>query len=168
MFRSCGTLGYGPLRDFDTNYKVNPPLREKADNDALVKGLKDGTIDVICSGHTPHDIESKELEFDLAEFGIINLQTAGTNLAALSGSVGWDVLLEKITVNPRKLLDLEIPTIEPDTRANLTLFDPAREWTLNDKTNYSKSRNSPWLNKTLKGKAIAVFNNGRVRMDEQL
>jgi dihydroorotase len=60
------------------------------------------------------------------------------------------------------------PSIEPDTRANLTLFDPAREWTLNDKTNYSKSRNSPWLNKTLKGKAIAVFNNGRVRMDEQL
>ena len=171
---TCDIASYQPLLEdgilhtFDTNYKVSPPLREKTDNDALIKGLKDGTIDVICSGHTPHDIESKELEFDLAEFGMINLQTTGANLTELAGSVGWDVLLEKITVNPRKLLNLEIPTIEPDTKANLTLFDPAREWTFSDKVNYSKSRNSPWLNKAMKGKAIAVFNNGRVRMDEQL
>jgi dihydroorotase len=171
---TCDIASYQPLfedeilHEFDTNYKVSPPLREKADNDALIKGLKDGTIDVICSGHTPHDVESKELEFDLAEFGMINLQTTGANLTALAGLVGWDVLLDKITISPRKLLGVDIPTIQPDAKANLTLFDPAKEWRLDDKTNYSKSRNSPWLNKTLRGKAIAVFNNGKVRIDEQL
>jgi dihydroorotase len=71
------------LSDFDTNFKVNPPLREKQDNDALIKGLKDGTIDVLTSGHTPHEEESKNLEFDLSDFGMINLQTFASNLATL-------------------------------------------------------------------------------------
>jgi dihydroorotase len=169
---TCDIAIYQPLlddsllSDFDTNYKVNPPLREKVDNDALMKALKDGTIDVLCSGHTPHEDESKSLEFDLAEFGMINLQTFAANLATLSAIVDWDVLMEKITINPRKLLGLEIPTIDVDAKANLTLFDPARTWTFDEKTNFSKSRNSPWLNKEVKGKAVAVFNNGRVRMEE--
>ncbi|HYG18307.1 MAG TPA: dihydroorotase [Ohtaekwangia sp.] len=153
------------LSDFDTNYKVNPPLREKQDNDALIKALKDGTIDIICSGHIPHDEESKALEFDLADFGIIGLQTAGANLCALSRSVGWDVLLEKITVNPRTLLKLEQPKIDVDERANLTLLDPNRKWKFDEKTNFSKARNSPWFGKELTGKVVAVFNNGKHWLD---
>ncbi|MEP6734994.1 MAG: dihydroorotase [Chryseolinea sp.] len=172
MSVSCDVAVYQPLlddsmlADFDTNYKLNPPLREKADNEALIKGIKDGTIDILSSGHTPHEEESKELEFDLAEFGLINLQTFASHLVGLSQHVDWEILLEKITVNPRKLLGLEMPSIEVDSKADLTLFDPLRQWTYDEKNNYSKSKNSPWLNKELKGKAMAVFNNGRSRVDD--
>jgi dihydroorotase len=149
------------LSDFDTNFKVNPPLREKVDNDALIKGLKDGTIDIICSGHVPHDAESKNLEFDLADFGIIGLQTLGANLVALSKWVDWDLLMEKLTINPRRLLNLDIPKIDLDEKANLTLFDPQRKWKFDDKTNLSKARNSPWFGRDVIGKTAAVFNNGK-------
>jgi dihydroorotase len=169
---SCDITAYQALLDdsllfdFDTNYKVNPPLRERNDIDALVKALKDGTIDVICSGHLPHDDESKNLEFDLADFGIINLQTFAANLVSLSKSVEWDVLLEKVTIGPRQILNREIPTIAEEARANLTLLDPNRTWRLDEKTNFSKSKNSPWLGKELKGKAVAVFNNNRHWFDQ--
>lgn len=168
---TCDITGYQALFDdsylhsFDTNYKVNPPLREKADNDALIKGLKDGTIDIICSGHLPQDEESKNIEFDIADFGIINLQTFGSNLAALSKSVDWDVLIEKVTTNPRHLLGLPVTAIESDQPANLTLFNPEKTWRLDEKTNLSRSRNSPWFGKELKGKAVAVFNNGKFWVD---
>lgn len=164
---SCDIAAYQPLyddsllADFDTNYKVSPPLREKADNDALIRGLKDGTIDVICSAHLPHDDESKNLEFDLAEFGIIDLQTFGSHLTALSKNVDWPILLEKVTSGPRQVLNLEVPLIEEGVKANLTLFDPDKTWVLDEKTNLSKSKNSPWFGKELKGKAVAVFNNAR-------
>jgi dihydroorotase len=164
---SCDITAYQALLDdslvltFDTNYKVNPPLREKNDNEVLIKALKDGTIDVICSGHMPHDEESKNIEFDHAEFGMINLQTVGANLVALSEDVGWDVLLEKVTTAPRRILNLDIPVIDVEAKANLTLFDPSRTWTFDEKSNFSRSKNSPWLGRQITGKAIAVFNNGR-------
>jgi len=168
---SCDITGYqslmddSVLEDFDTNYKVNPPLREKADKDALIKGLNDGTIDVLCSGHLPHDEESKNLEFDLADFGIINIQTFGSNLTTLSELVSWEDLIEKVTTAPRSLLGVEVPLIDLDQKANLTLFDPECEWTLNTKSNLSKSKNSPWFGKQVKGKAVAVFNNSRSWVD---
>lgn len=154
-------LDDGLLAGFDTNYKVNPPLRDRSDNDAIIKALKDGTIDVICSGHVPHDEESKNIEFDHAEFGMINLQTAGANLVSLSEDVDWEVLIDKVTAAPRKILHLEVPVIAEDTKANLTLFDPARTWTFDEKTNASRSKNSPWFGQTLTGKAVAVFNNSK-------
>jgi dihydroorotase len=169
---SCDIAAYQPLLDdsflsgFDTNYKVNPPLREKQDNDALIKGLKDGTIDVLCSGHVPQDEESKSIEFDMADFGIINLQTFGANLTSLSKVVELDVLIEKVTVNPRKLLGLAIPKIDLNEKANLTLFDPNMQWTFNAKTNFSKSKNSPWFGKEIQGKAVAVFNNSKFWIDQ--
>jgi dihydroorotase len=169
---TCDVAAYQPLltdallSSFDTNYKVNPPLREKRDSDALIKGLIDGTIDVICSGHVPQDVESKKVEFDHAEPGIINLQTAGTNLVALAEQVKWEVLIEKITSAPRKILGLEVPVIDVNEKANLTLFDPGRIWTLDEKSNLSKSVNSPWFGRQLKGKAVAVFNNSRQRIDD--
>jgi dihydroorotase len=169
---SCDVTVYQPLLDdsllmnFDTNYKVNPPLREKSDADALLKGLRDGTIDVICSGHSPHEDESKSLEFDMADPGMINLQTFAANMVTLSKSVDWDILLEKVTVNPRKLLQLDIPKLEPEARANLTLFDPNYSWVFDEKNNLSKSKNSPWLGKQITGKVIAVFNNGRHKIED--
>ncbi|MEK6783602.1 MAG: dihydroorotase [Bacteroidota bacterium] len=169
---SCDITGYQALlddsllMDFDTNYKVNPPLREKADNEALIKALKDGTIDVLISGHVPQDDESKFLEFDLADFGMINLQTFASQLTSLSKSVEIEDLLEKITTAPRILLKLGIPKIEIEQKACLTLFDPNAEWTFDQNTNYSKSKNSPWLNTTVKGKAMAVFNNGKSKIED--
>jgi dihydroorotase len=169
---SCDIAGYQALlddsllEDFETNYKVNPPLREKSDNDALIKGLKDGTVDVLISGHVPQDDESKLLEFDQADFGIINLQTFASQLTSLSKSVDMEDLIAKVTVGPRQLLKMEVPVIEEDTKANLTLFDPHVEWTFEPSQNLSKSKNSPWLGQALKGKAVAVFNNGKARMDE--
>lgn len=153
------------LSDFDTHYKVNPPLRERADNESIIKGLRDGTIDVLSSGHMPHDEESKNLEFDRAEFGIISLQTFCANLTSLSKYVDWDVLIQKVTSGPRDVLQLEVPRIEEDTNANLTLVDPGHKWILDDSTNLSKSKNSPWFGKELTGKAVAVFNNGKSWID---
>lgn len=153
------------LAGFDTNYKVNPPLRERADNEGLLKGLRDNTIDVLCSGHMPQDEESKNLEFDRAEFGIIALQTFGAHLTTLSQSIDWDVLIEKVTRGPREILKMEHPTIEEDVTANLTLFDPNHKWVLDDDTNLSKSKNSPWYGQELTGKAVAVFNNGKHWLD---
>jgi dihydroorotase len=136
-------------------------LREKADNDALIKALKDNTIDVICSGHLPQDDESKNVEFDQAEFGMINLQTCCSNLVTLSKSVGWESLIEKITTNPRRLLKLPVPVIDTGKDANLTLFDPEAVWRFESKDNFSKSKNSPWLGKEVKGRVVATFNNGQ-------
>ena len=169
---SCDITGYQALlddsllMDFDTNYKVNPPLREKSDNEALIKALKDGTIDVLVTGHVPQDDESKFLEFDLADFGMINLQTFASQLTSLSKWIEMEDLLEKITSAPRRLLKLEIPKIEIDEKACLTLFDPNAEWAFDKDTNYSKSKNSPWLGKTIKGRAIAVFNNNKSRIED--
>ena len=169
---SCDITGYQALlddsllMDFDTNFKVNPPLREKADNEALIKALKDGTIDVLVTGHVPQDDESKFLEFDLADFGMINLQTFASQLSSLSKLVDMEDLLEKITTAPRKLLKLEIPKIEVDEKACLTLFDPNAEWMFDKDTNYSKSRNSPWLGKSIKGKAVVVFNNTKSKIED--
>jgi len=171
---SCDITAYQPLLDdsmlagFDTHYKVNPPLREKRDKDALIRGLNDGTIDVICSGHVPQDEESKNLEFDHADYGIINLQTFAANLVSLSKVVDWATLLEKVTVAPRKVLNIETPAIDIETKANLTLLDPAREWQLDEKTNLSKSKNSPWFGQTLTGKVVAVFNNTKHWFDNTL
>jgi dihydroorotase len=168
---SCDVAGYQPLLndstlvDFDTNYKVNPPLREKADQDALLKGLKDGTIDVLVSNHVPQDDESKFLEFDQAEFGLINLQTFASQLTALAEEIEMADLIEKVTDAPRRLLKLQPVVIDVDTRANLTLFDPNSEWTFTPDLNLSKSKNSPWLGMQLRGRAIAVFNNTKQNID---
>lgn len=168
---TCDIAAYQPLLDdtmlagFDTNYKVNPPLREKSDNDTLIKGLNDGTIDVICSGHLPQDEESKSIEFDHADPGIINLQTFASNLVALSKYVDWDVLIEKVTHGPRSVLSLDNPVIDVEAKANLTLLDPRHTWTLDETTNLSNAKNSPWFGQSITGKAVAVFNNGKHWID---
>ena len=168
---SCDITGFQALlddsllADFDTYYKVNPPLREKSDNEALIKGLKDDTIEVLTSGHLPQDDESKLLEFDQAEFGMINLQTFGSQLTSLSKWVDMEDLIAKVTEAPRRILKMEIPLIMEEEKANLTLFDPQAEWIFDQSNNFSKSKNSPFLGKKMKGKVVAVFNNSKQWVD---
>lgn len=146
------------LREFDTNYKLDPPLRTKKDVQALRNAIENGIIDVVVSDHLPQDIESKELEFDLADTGIINLQTAFNCLVEGSKEKNAETLVKVLSENPRKILNIEQPVIAEKQAANITLFTLTNETTLTEKTNYSKSRNSPFLNKALKGKVIGVIN----------
>jgi len=149
------------LSGFDTNYKVNPPLRNKRDIKALERGLDSSEIDVIVSSHTPQDPESKNLEFDHADFGMLGFQTFFPLVLQKESEGGLASLIQKFTVNPRKILGLPIPTISEEEKADITLFDPAIKWKYDAKTNLSKSVNSPLLGKTLAGGVIGVLNNGR-------
>ncbi|MEM8565819.1 MAG: dihydroorotase [Bacteroidota bacterium] len=149
------------LDSFNTSLKVNPPFRSSKDNQAVIKGLIDGTIQAITSCHRPEDEEGKKLEFDLAEFGIISLQTVAHDLCKLSEKVDWEILIEAVTSGPRSLLNLERPRIEEGELADLTLLDPGKKWTLNRETNKSKSENSPYWGMELSGQVIATFGNGK-------
>ncbi|MFT7248858.1 MAG: dihydroorotase [Arcticibacterium sp.] len=147
------------LSSFDTHLKVNPPFRSQNDIKALKKGLVEGTIDAIVSDHRPLDEEHKNLEFDLAEFGVIGLQTA---FAAMNtyGDLKIDNLIACLTDNPRNLLGLEIPLLEEGERANLTVFDPENIYIFSKAQIVSKSKNSPFIDKELKGMIVAIFNKG--------
>jgi dihydroorotase len=147
------------LIEFDSNLKVNPPLRSSADRLALKKGLADGTIDVIVSDHCPEDPENKMLEFDLAAFGMIGLETAYALANTYSG-LQIETLIDKISVSPRKLLGLAVPAIRAGEKANLSLFDPELSWTFSAKEIRSKSRNTPFIGHVLRGKALGIFNQG--------
>lgn len=146
------------LETFDSNYKVKPPLRNKEDIRALLEGLKDGTIDAVCSQHTPHESEYKELEFEAAAYGISALETVYPVLnKALGKNLSVQRIVEKLAINPRKILGLEVPVIEKGAPANLTVFDPAQEWTLERQAMKSKGKNSPFIGQRLKGKVIATL-----------
>jgi dihydroorotase len=148
------------ITHFDTRYKVIPPLRSKKDCIALIKGLKDGTIDVICTDHSPEDEENKKTEFNNAAFGIIGLESAfGLIGKYLRQHLSLGEIIEKIAINPRELLQLESKNIEEGNTANLTLFNPDLEWEFQKKDIESKSINTPFLGERLKGKALAIYNN---------
>ena len=144
--------------NFDTNYKLDPPLRTKDDIDALIKGLEDGTIDVISSYHQPQNIENKLVEFNNAENGMISLQTFFSNILILSSKISLESLITKFTSNPRKILNLEDKSIKVGSNASLTIFDINGSWDYSLDNNISKSFNSPWLNWSLKGKIFGIIN----------
>ena len=145
------------LTGYDSNYKVNPPLRSTEDIKALKKGLKDGTIDAVCSNHFPQDADVKNVEFNFAAPGIINLETSFA-LANQHSGLDIEQLIEKMAIRPREILRQEVPVIKEGTQANLTVFDPEAEWVYAEKDILSKSKNSPFIGKQLKGKAIAIIN----------
>ncbi len=152
--------------DFDSNFKVMPPYRSKKDRDALISGVIDGTIDVISTDHTPEDVENKKLEFEHAEYGIIGLQTFfGILNEVFDKDIELDELLQKFTINPRTILQLDIPVIKEGFEANLTLFSPTEKWTFSKTNNQSKSENSPFFNQELTGKAFGIINKGEVYLD---
>jgi len=156
-------LDESSLAGFDSGFKVMPPLRTKNDIAALIQGLKDGTLDCVCSDHSPEDVENKKKEFELAHYGIIGLETAfGVLNKSLHKSMSLEKIVELIAINPRKILGLEVPSVSEGAPADLTLFDPTWEWTFTDDDIASKSRNTPFVGEKLTGKAIAVFNRGQM------
>ncbi len=148
------------LMGFDSMYKVKPPLRTKDDVLALIKGLKDGTIDAIVSQHTPHEVEFKDVEFEMAEYGITGFQTALP--LALKSGLPVELLVEKLAINPREILGVTVPVIAEGERANLVLFDAETEWEYSSKNNRSKSVNSPFFGQQLKGKVQLTYNNKQI------
>lgn len=150
------------LADFDSNYKVKPPLRGKADAKALLAGLKDGTIDAVSSQHRPHEIEAKDVEFEIAAYGIIALQTVLPLL--LKAGLDAGQIASRLSVNPRQLLGLSVPVIAEGAEANFTLYHPTEVWMYNANSNFSKSANSPLMNKKLTGKVKLVYNNNQLEV----
>ncbi len=152
------------FRSFDTNVKMHPPLRTQDDVDAMIEGLRDGTIEVICTDHAPHSIEEKEVEFIYAPNGIIGLDTAWSicvKRLLKPGLLTLTEILEKLVVNPRKILKLDVPRLKPASKANLTLFNTEEEWLYSANEVRSKSGNSPYIGEKMTGRAIAIYNKGR-------
>jgi len=133
------------LLEFDSNCKASPPLRGKEDIKALKKGLSEGIIDVICSDHRPEDEENKKLEFDMAAPGMLGIQTL-YSLVNMYSELTAEQIVEKIAINPRRILRLEVPIINENTKANLTFYTPTEEWIPDKKTIQSLSKNTPFLN----------------------
>jgi dihydroorotase len=155
------------LVEFDSQFKVLPPLRAHEDREALIQGLKDGAIDLFASNHTPLEEEAKKLEFPYAEFGAIGLETAYALVnTKLKDILSTQELVEKLAINPRKLFNLEPVILREGGRANLTLFQPEREWVFNTENMLSKSRNTPLLGMTLRGKVKGVVNNGQWSLND--
>lgn len=146
------------LNGFDSNYKLNPPLRTKTDIEALRKGISDGTIDAITSDHRPQDIESKDVEFDYAANGMIGLESAFGLINTNREKIKLETIIQTLTTNPRNILKLAQPKIAEGEMANLTLFDPDAEWVFEKKSIQSKSANTPFLGTTFKGKVLGIIN----------
>ncbi len=153
------------IKSYDTNVKMNPPLRTRADIDAIIEGLKDGTLDCIASDHAPHTIEEKEVEFEFAPNGIIGLETQiGLALTELYHKkiLSIEQVIEKFAINPRKILSIPIPSIKKGELANLTILDIDTVWTVDKSKFLSKSINTPFDKKLLTGKSIGVINHGQM------
>jgi dihydroorotase len=149
------------LHGFDTNLKVMPPLRTTADRAALIEGLADGTIDALVANHLPLDTEAKALEFDLADFGMINLQTSFA-VANTFGKFSPEKTVELLAVNPRRILGLPLMTIQPNIPAHLTIFHPSEMWTFDPSTNRSLSANSPFFGQTFIGRVYGTVRDGKL------
>ena len=148
------------IADFDTHYKMNPPLRTKADNEALLEGLLDGTFDLIATDHAPHTPFEKSQDFVSAPNGITGLDTAVVSLYhyfVKEGKFGWDTLVKKYSAEPRRLMSLEVPTITEGQPADLVLFNPEATTTFTKDFMKSKSQNTPFLDKTLSGRIDLVL-----------
>ena len=152
------------IKKFDSNYKMNPPLRSEEDRMAVIEGLKDGTITVIATDHAPHTATAKTVEFDYAPFGIIGLETAlPIALTELyhKGFLTLAEVISKFTKGPAEVLGLPIGTLENGCAADLTIIDPEMEFTVDPSTFYSKSRNTPFGGYKAKGRAVGTIVDGK-------
>ena len=159
------TLTHDRVKTFDTNAKVNPPLRTQKDVAAIKKGLKDGTIDCIATDHAPHSVEEKEVEFDSAPFGMVGLETdLGLVVTELVNKkvLSWPQAITKLTINPSRILNLKTGRIKRDFPADLTVIDPKASWVVDPNKFESKSKNSPFGGKKLWGKVCYTIVDGRV------
>ncbi len=155
---------------FDTIFKMNPPLRSAKDREAILEGVTDGTIEILCSDHAPHCDYEKEVEFDYAPFGIIGLETElALSLMQLvhTKRISLADMVAKFTINPAQLLNLNKGTLSIGADADVTVFDPEAEWIYQADDSASKSRNSPFFGWNLKGRAAATIVNGKIIWSEQ-
>lgn len=162
------TLTDDAVRGYNTNAKMNPPLREADDLAAIKQGLQDGTIDCIATDHAPHHIDEKDVEFNVAMNGIIGLETSlplSLNLVR-EGVLTLNQLIEKLSCNPSNILGLKRGSFQSGAPADITLIDPEREWTVEADKLASKSKNSPWLGQKMKGAAAATFVNGILTFEQ--
>jgi dihydroorotase len=142
------------LAEYDTNLKVNPPLRGKEDLEAIRQGLKNAVIDCIATDHAPHTINEKAVEFEYAEFGCIGLETllaASITELIEKGLLGWTSLVQKLSVNPARILNIDRGSLARGSTADIIVVNPHKEWTVTVNSLISKSKNSPFLGKKLKG-----------------
>ncbi len=159
------TLTDDAVRSYDTNTKMNPPLRTRDDVEAMKQGLKDGTIDVIATDHAPHSYDEKQVEFQAAPFGIVGLETAiGLCITELVQNkiISLYQLIEKFSANPRRILHLPAIKIQEGELANLTIFDPSIKWVVDAQKFRSKSKNTPFNGYQLQGRSVGIVNNGQV------
>ena len=145
---------------FDTNLKVGPPIRSKSDRKKLIDGIKSGTIDCIATDHAPHTIEDKETTFNDAEFGMIGLESClgvVNKILVKENGMSLKSLIEKLTVNPRKVMNINTDLFAIGEKAQITVFNPNEKWTFSGDDIYSKSSNSPFIGHELVGKIKYVF-----------
>jgi dihydroorotase len=156
------------LQTFDSNFKVDPPLRSQDHVDALVAGLKDGTIDVICSDHQPYSEEKKARELDLVPFGIVGLETLlplCIKTLIDTHQLSWPELIAKLTVGPAKILGIPKGTLRDGADADVTIIDPEVRWTIDPARFRSKSRNTPFAGWDVRGRAQMVIVGGKIRYE---
>jgi dihydroorotase len=162
------TLTDQSLRTFDSNYKMAPPLRTRADVQAVIEGLKDGTLDVIATDHAPHAPEKKMRELDHAPNGIIGLETLlpiCVHALIEPAHLTWPQLIQKLTINPAQILGIDRGALRPGADADVTVIDPTTEWTIDPAKFKSKSRNCPFAGWKVRGRAHAVIAAGDVRFE---
>jgi len=160
------------IKDYNTNFKMNPPLRTEADRQALIEGLKDGTLNIVATDHAPHTNYEKDKEFDYAPFGILGSETCfavSHQVLCEEAGIPLNDLIAWLTYKPAELLNLPAGTLNAGVAADVTILDPKATWQVNQNTIFSKSQNSPWWGQELKGKTVStivggktVFQNGQI------
>lgn len=153
------------IKDYNTNCKMNPPLRTEMDRQALIAGLLDGTIDIIATDHAPHTNYEKDVEFDKAPFGIIGLETLlpiCLEVLVHSGKCDLFFLISRLTQCPAALLKLDKGNLSEGADADITIFNPEESWVFSSDKIHSRSHNSPWINQNLKGKVYYTFVGGNL------
>ncbi len=162
------TLTEEAVADYNTNAKMNPPLRTEDDRQAIIKGLQDGTFDAIATDHAPHSVLEKELEFDRAANGIIGLETSLALSLALvrEGLIDVARMVELMSVAPARILNVPGGSLAEGSVADITVIDPEREFVFTEESIFSKGKNSPFLDWKLQGKAVLTIMGGRITHDE--
>jgi len=163
------TLTDEALQCYDTNFKINPPLRSEKDVQAIKEGLADGTIDVIACDHAPHGRTDKEVEFEYAANGISGLETSlGLSLNLVSSKIlTWPELIARMSLNPARILNLSKGTLEIGADADITVIDPLRQWTVDVQAFRSRGKNSPFHGLQMQGKAILTIVGGEIKYDDR-
>ncbi len=162
---SCSVTPYNlvltdeKLKTFDSHYKLTPPLREEKDVKIIKEALKEGIIDCVATHHIPQDKDSKDREFEYAEDGMIGLETAFGILRTSLPELEIEKLINILAIKSRAIFGMEVPKMKEGEKAELTLFDPEKEWKYNSSKGKSKAHNTPFNNYTFKGKPLGIINN---------